>query len=428
MTQPIQPTAPAAVPQVAPQAVVQPTAPVAAPQVVAAPQPVAQVIPQAATAPANPSFDQIYAQQLAAAQAAGQFQPGMNPAEPAPIPQAPAPQPVAQRGLLDGLKSRGLDTSGFQSDEDLLNEFATAFPQLQQLPQLQDVAQRYAALMQQQAVSATPAQPAAQPAAPSLMTKGWDRPDFDPSWMDMVQADEASGQFVPKNQFVNPEVARKVNEYHRWRANAGGKFIDDPAAALMPTFDERAAQIAEQKIQEYFAAQTRMQQAQAFTSQHKADLFVLDQGGNPLRDAMGNEVLTPLGQVAMQHAQVAQALPFEARQQYVANQVQFAKWQMQQAAAAQQPQMPAQPQAPAAPTPQQRRDSFLDRAAAASQGAYQPNQSIAMSTPGTPPGAGMRPQGMVRSEDLFESYAMQMAAQNGLINQTAQPPMATATY
>lgn len=350
--------------------------------------------------------------------------------------------------LRDALASRGIDTAGFGSDDELVDAFASQaerFGEVQQLAQYgaryvdhaadferwrEQQAQEAAAAQQKQQVQQQPKDP-------------WAPPPWDESWLKVVGWDEESQRYLPK-RFEDASVAKQVNEYHRYTQRVQQelqrnpqKFLQDlTAPILQKQFDERMAAWQQQQ-QQAAQQQAAEQQAARVIAENARDWFQHDAAGNMVLDRAGAPVMT-------RHGQAVEYYAAEARRNGVVNSefvtryatesaardMAIFAWQEQQAASGQVPagQVPPAGQAPAAgqtsqqvprapngqfvsATPQQQNEqlkqTFLQKV---TSGGYSPNRDATVASAAE---AGM-PQ---NSEDDFGAIARQTMRARGLLPQ-----------
>jgi len=238
----------------------------------------------------------------------GQEQPTeVNPSDYTETPQyrdegAGANEPDAQQepqqensDILDRLASKGYDVSSFSNDEDLINEtearYAASNQNIKQLEEEQLRQQQYA----QQQYAQNQQQQQALPEEESGPTK----PEFDQSWVNLVEPGE-TGKYVVRDEYigsVDPTIAEKVNEYVEWRQERSNRLIDDPVNAMMESglADQIDARIRNAVNSELSRSQLQSNAAD-FISQNQDVLYVKDSTGNVLTDSQNKPVLSPTGE------------------------------------------------------------------------------------------------------------------------------------
>src|SRR6516162_4923488 len=183
--------------------------------------------------------------------------PGAGESQPTPSPEpTPSPQPepeVSWSSIRDEAKALGLDLSGHQDDESALrymvqsmNGIAQQQARLRQLEQLLPYAQAYAqhgAAFQDYLRSQQRGQ---KPAGPA---KFWDPPEYDASWLQMIERDPATGDLKLKPG-ASPDILPKYLAYDQYRRGFGEKLLSNPVDTLTPLIQEIAAQVTHNYYQQ----------------------------------------------------------------------------------------------------------------------------------------------------------------------------------
>jgi hypothetical protein len=384
-------------------------------------------------------FPAAPAQQPAAPQQP-QFQPQFQPQQPGQQPQqfqSPSGG-VSQSPLRDSLAQRGLDVSGFDSDDAILQTFQAGYQQLQQLPQLQQLAQygqRYlphVAEFEQFLAQRQQQQPQQQPASKFAP------PEYDSKYDQFMEMDPRTGRY----RSMVPELAgyaEQKNRYEEWRRETADRMLRKPDEFFWEVSQERIQKEISTRVQEILDARHAQEQINHYFTENAGEFFLLDQSGQPQRDFYGNEVMTPKGQAFVHFATQARELgitnPLRV-QQYAAQQVashfggQAVPPQQQPAQPGQQVQQITQqprspngqfaPVSPAAPplTPQQRNETqkqtFLQGATRnrlnGNGHSPSPSQTVA---------AALNPSGPPQNGSLeFHEIAQQVMREQGVLPQT----------
>lgn len=201
-----------------------------------------------------------------------------------------APQSTA---MLEALRANGVDTSQFASDADYM---AWASQVQRDLPYLQTYA-NYARqtidgqlLADQQRAHMAGDDGAREAAA-------WQAPEWDDNWRQYITYDEASGMYVPSNQYANPIIAQKANEFAQWKKSAGDALLLNPAettwnAGLHQLVENEARQIVQDELRAVRARDATVD----FYTNHADKLVVLGPDGQPVIGPGGQPIRTPLGQ------------------------------------------------------------------------------------------------------------------------------------
>jgi hypothetical protein len=204
------------------------------------------------------------------------------------------------QSIRDVARSRGFDVAGqFQDDGSFLEHLLSQAQQARQSDfharlgqQLAPHAQRIQNFLTQQS----------QPKAPEG-PKPWEAPEFDERWLNLVERDPSSGLFIAK-QGADPQYATKLNAFTQWKQG----YDRNPAAVLNGMVEARAKQIAADTVREQLAIQGREQTVQSIASHNSEWLYQRDQQGQPVRDYMGQPMLTPAGARYIHHLNAIQRM------------------------------------------------------------------------------------------------------------------------
>jgi hypothetical protein len=145
-------------------------------------------------------------------------------------------------------------------------------------------------------------QQAAAAAQQAQQNKWWNPPEWNPEWLNMVDRDPTTGQFVPKVGFA-PDVASKIEAYRNHRENLINGLAKDPIEFLKPGLEPLIKQMAQQLVQEQlqgFQAETGIKQTLEKNSHW---LYEHDEGGAAKLAPNGQKVLSLPGRIMQQHAQ-----------------------------------------------------------------------------------------------------------------------------
>jgi hypothetical protein len=262
--------------------------------------------------------------------------------------QQPAPQ-EQMSAIRAAIASRGFDVSEFQDDDAIINTFVQALPQIQAFPQLQQLAQygsRYLEnasdfekWQEEQARQRQAQQPAPQPQSK------WNPPEYDERWNDHVRYDAEAGKFVPKDQWSNPAIADKVNNFEGWRRKAADRLVREPDKVFWELNEERIQKTIDERVEAMLAQRQAQTEAAQFIQQNMQQFYVLGQNGQLQTDHTGQPVMTPQGQAFSQFAREARSFGITDENkivEYASKQLKVALFEAQQAGQGQQP--PQQPQ------------------------------------------------------------------------------------
>lgn len=283
--------------------------------VLPAPQPPAPPPPAPAPPAANPN--QLSAGLTDDRGTQGSVHPGTFPElQPQPAPQpppegqnaipgpviAPVPTetpPVPAPGALSGARAAAV-ALGYPN----ANQFPDDNAFISTLMQAAANGEAYRArLMQlQQAPPAAPApaqaglaaQQGVQPAAPSP-TDPFKGPEWNAQWEPLIvrNADGSMG-LVPG---ADPAILSKYHAHMAHRRQLSERLLTDPAGLLGPLIDQRAAALAEQRVQQALGQQSAADYVNRFVSENSSWLHVRDaQGGLMINPATNMPFLSATGQ------------------------------------------------------------------------------------------------------------------------------------
>jgi hypothetical protein len=213
-----------------------------------------------------------------------------EPAEPEPAPAVPDESAVAEpEAFRDMLSQYGIDTAGYENDQEAIKAFATQVHQAKQTQQF------YENQIYQQ--SAPAAQQARQPEQQEKTF--WNPPEYDASWSNLVKINEVTGEITPDFQAGGtPEIARKVNDYLGYVRSEQSKMQRDPYSYFQEFIDDRiekrASDLVERRLQE-----TQQQHGvEQFINDNENWLYdhndrgeVIVQDGNPRLSADGHQFM-----------------------------------------------------------------------------------------------------------------------------------------
>lgn len=203
-------------------------------------------------------------------------------------PAAPVSAPAASDfvSIRDAARVYGVDLSQFQDDRSalahLLQGMQTANQSSFYTNLGRQIAPHYDVVRQalQSRQQAVPAQQAS--------VQPWQRPDFDESWLSMVEKDPNSGVFVAKPG-VNPMIAEKVQAASQWMQ----KFARDPFSVIEPFVKHLIDSQVQERIDQSFdgrIGQMREQSEIQGVVQANAEwLYLRDQNGNVVMDPMSRK-------------------------------------------------------------------------------------------------------------------------------------------
>ena len=229
--------------------------------------------------------------------------------EPATPPAVPPPSSV---GVRDILTQRGVDVSGFASDEAAADALLGAAQKWQQGREYAELGEKAAPQWSEFETWQVEQKAAAESAPTQPDEWSWDAPEFDPAWLRYL---DGNGGLSPDTPVI---VANKLQDYVNWEQGKQREFLRDPRAAIGGMHDKRFGEIddrfkglqpgetIEQAVgrltQEKLAAHTAQQQAEAYYREHEKKYFVTDATGNKLLDpTTGQYALNPQGKAFAQY-------------------------------------------------------------------------------------------------------------------------------
>ncbi len=198
------------------------------------------------------------------------------------------------RPLRDSLQGLGWQFQReYADDEDILRDLVTQanrnreadyYAQLgrQLAPEYQGI-QSY--LQERKAQQQAPAQP-----------REWEAPEFEQSWMGLVQRDAGTGVFLAKPG-VNPVIADKVNLYDKWFQKYGA----NPAAAFRPMMEAELPRMLGGMLDQRFGEWQRQQQINELVRTNASWMYQADDAGRPVIGVGGTPVPTANGLRYSQH-------------------------------------------------------------------------------------------------------------------------------
>ena len=254
---------------------------------------------------------------------------------------APTPPDSNPNPVMNAFRSKGYDTSSFESDDQFVQTIESGLSQLNQIPELRN---------QLEAAQSVP-QPTCEPeefeTTPEPVQEypdPWSPPEFDDRWTEMLSVDD-SGKYVPANEHINPSVAIKANEYRDWMRSKGKEFWNNPYEFMKPGLEGWVRDMVDMQVGAAIEQQASDTNVNSFLQSNAQRFYITDMNGNPLSDPnTGQEMLTPQGEMLKHHATEARNLGIsdtQSIQEYALNMLErdlYASQQNQQYYAQQQPQ------------------------------------------------------------------------------------------
>lgn len=209
--------------------------------------------------------------------------------------------------LRDRLVSRGIDTSGFQDDDEafdaLMNTWERSVASQDEFDRFRaqhgesfqkylDNRDKYEEWLKQQ-----------QPAAPTAAAPGepdewkWEAPEYKPEWQYLRGPD---GKWLPDIDASVPGKYAKAQQFLQEKVQAfffgnPQEFIQRAMAGDLKTLREQAVKEARESIMQELAQQQHVSRQQAYLEANKKRFIAMNDKDEPLRDASGNVSLTPEG-------------------------------------------------------------------------------------------------------------------------------------
>lgn len=315
---------------------------------------------------------------------------------PPPAEAAEAPNPV-----MNAFRERGYDTAAFGSDQEFIQTLETGLSQVSEIPGLREqIAQQQQQAETQQFM---PDMTAASEPSYSTTDAHWTPPEYDPAWENLVTIDANTGQYVPVNEHVNPEVAQRANDYRGWLKQQGRDFWNNPFDFMKGGLEGWVRDIVTDHVGAAVDQNNTDRNVDSFLASNRDRFYLTDNSGNVQYDPnTGAELLTPQGQSLKHHADEARQLGLHEPnkiQAYALNMLErdlYASQANQQYYAQQ---------------PQQQQQTFLQQAAASPSDGWSPNRDGTVQTAGE--------GGMAQNASLsFLDMAMPEMVNMGLVQQT----------
>lgn len=318
---------------------------------------------------------------------------GASPAEQSYEPSYSPPDPYS--GVSDWAREQGLNVDGY-SGADVLNAMKEmAFNErpmdprtahaIRQAREYQEVLNdpEYQTWQQQRRGAKPPATPAPAAAAPEgFKPPDWPVPEYNETWENtLFVTDPQTGQLIPHPNapFSNVE---KYREYKKWEVNQLRKMVRE--------FPDLARGYAKAEIEDFkknlhqefgqFAGKREVEQGtMQYLGHNASDIWVMDprSGQRAIDPYTGEEILKPLGQLLLYHANQARAhgitdpaklqryaLEHAEREMFLASLPEYQQQLYAQQQQRQRPQQAAAPNEPP-PTPAQRnarnKESYMQK-------------------------------------------------------------------
>ncbi len=195
-------------------------------------------------------------------------------------------------GVREYARSQGVELP-FEDDGAALQALIRAHQQVGQRDYYADLGRRVAP--QANEIAEFLRQRQAQQTAPQA-PQPWDGPEYDESWLSVVERDENTGRLRSKAGY-DPAIAEKVEAYGKWRNG----FLMRPETVVGPLIEQRAQQLIDAKFAEY----NERTVADQIVVKNAPWMFAADPQGQPVYTPQGQRQLTAEG---IGYARVADAL------------------------------------------------------------------------------------------------------------------------
>ena len=254
-----------------------------------------------------------------------------------PVPEqrayvAPTPPEANPNPVMNAFRTKGYDTSAFDSDEQFVQTIESGLNQLSELPQLRHQLQQ----AQQASEFAPPMQttePQYLPEEPQEYESPWQPPEYDERWNELLSVDPDTGKYVPASEHINPDVAMKANEYRDWMRSQGKQFWQNPYDFMKPGLEGWVRDMIDEQVGAAMDQSDTDNNVDNFLQQNARRFFLTDMNGVPLQDPnTGGEMLTPEGEALKYHATAARNLGIydaNAIQEYALNMLERDLYQQQ---------------------------------------------------------------------------------------------------
>jgi hypothetical protein len=236
----------------------------------------------------------------------------MEAGQPVPVtPTQPLPvtpdQPAAPSPLFEQARQLGIDTAGYQNDQQFLAGMAERSERATELEPYAQLGQQLAPYSQQiqellstgqlQQGQPAPAAPPEEDPLASHYAKTLGAPQYDPAWEGLVELDPTSGTYIGKTQHTPWIATSGMNAYRDWQKQHFEKLgspdaLNYIAEGLRPYIEKIAGEQNDQRFSEHQANQDYA----ALDRQNETWLYHHDTGGGVQMSQQGQAMLTPDGQ------------------------------------------------------------------------------------------------------------------------------------
>lgn len=130
----------------------------------------------------------------------------------------------------------------------------------------------------------------------------WQRPEYDPEWRRMVKRDE-EGNLIPLSG-ADPSLPHKLAQWDTFARGSLEKFLMDPASVILPLIEDRVAEIAQQRLDDFNAKIQPVAAVKDFVAQNADWMYATDQQGRKMYDNQtGRPLWSPAGKMFVDKVQ-----------------------------------------------------------------------------------------------------------------------------
>lgn len=236
--------------------------------------------------------------------------------EPKPTPEPEKAGSAAEKRanlLVEALKERQYDVTGFDDDDKVLEYFENLA--LRARNQQETIGRLMAERQKAQEPAKEPEKTVEEPekADKSPVFRKWERPTYDENWEAVCEYDPAIGRYIvrePYRSSVKGDIADKLTDYKKWEHTTLRSILQEFPSQIrnqlgMPEDVNTIEELIEKKIQERLQAEQVnaqeggvKQYCQQWMEANSPHLYVYGPDGNVKTDPItGNVMLTPAGTV-----------------------------------------------------------------------------------------------------------------------------------
>ncbi len=203
------------------------------------------------------------------------------------------PQASDLRAVLQ--QNTGLDFARYADDQTALQALGGLIQQARQWreshEQFQQIQPRWGEI--REFLQRPPGQPQNTPAQPQTPPPAWQKPEYDPSWRQMIEPDGFGGVRVKPG--YPPDVLHKLRAYEGWQQQTLQKLLDNPIETLKPALLELIGPMIAQANQQAIQGYQNQTVGKAIIDANRSWLYETD--------PFGRQQLTPQGKVYQHYVQ-----------------------------------------------------------------------------------------------------------------------------